>query len=165
MVCNNCEEWQRSARKPQCLVCCYFDKTIYNVRSFPVVKDVKDIDKVKEVVDVEKTIDKPMFIDIFAENRERYESLNIDCEATFGISAIGRFDNEKPIVDVFYFVFKSNAGAKDYFISIRGTKEYAITTFESMYPDKSYIVYTEEEWHTPHRYTKRKPSDCYKKWM
>lgn len=163
MVCNNCEEWQRSARKPQCLICCYFDKTIYNVRNAP-VELVADEDTILTELKAKKYKDGPLFIDILAENKEHYESLNVDCVTTFGLEAIGRFDNDKAVVGFYYFVFKSLAGAKDY-ISIRGTKEYAITTFEEKFPNTHYFVYSEEEWDTPHRYTKRKPSECYKRWM
>lgn len=101
------------------------------------------------------------FNDIYRRKHEYYAKSNIEPQS-FGIVPANVEDNN--VIGKWYFCFIDNVH-KGYYFSARGHKGQAIKLFEKVFRNLDYILMSEEEFNTPDRYTKVKPSDVYKKWI
>lgn len=188
--CNDCESRQRRGNDPRCLVCIYFNSSIFNKgftnsesqhtntkvkREIKDIKAFKDKDKVvdlqPEVEDVDEILksndNSRTFQEIFDDNREHWQKLGLDVEDICGFE-----DIHKKVSEVhesnkgdFYFIFPCSTKLRNKYVRIYGTDISTRAAIEKMYPNTDYIQYDSIEWNTPNKYTRRKPCDCYTEWI
>lgn len=139
----NCDVIQGSSKL--CRPCIYYKKSIKSVSD-------NDIDNSPK-----------SFNEILNENLELFNDSNIDVYDLFGLDRKKvAYDNS--VKGYFFFIFPVAIELRNKFVKLYGTEQSTRKIIESKYPNKDYFQYSEKEWHTPNKYTKCKPCDCYIEW-
>lgn len=155
--CFNCEAKQAEGNYKYCLTCYYYNDNIFASKKEKYVRYDNKKSRMTTILPPTGSLE-VSFIDILLQNLQYYKNNNIDIEKRFGFHLPVKEDLEEAN---YYFTFPNSISLKSYFVKYRGIKSEVIKEFKSRFKTAVFNIYNEEEWNTPHKYTKLKPCDCY----
>lgn len=105
------------------------------------------------------------FDELLEENKQRWIDEGVNLTDCFGIRLDDSNEYPNPEKAWWYITFPVKPNMKGYYIKKYGFKMDVIRAVEHEYRDEPYMIYSQSQWDTPNRYTKKKPSECYELWM